>query len=612
MNSILIDRIRISGFRGLNDFEMSFQKTTVLTGVNNVGKTTILKALQLALGSRSFLSVDDLHISSGERSHSIVIDIRIVPINQYGIIQDNFSEDWEGIFSIDRIIPLDQGYCVPIRSEFIYNPLKSDFDKKQSILKEWNPVEGTTWQEIKTSKTNTNIEQIPFFYIEAQRDVVDDMKQRTSYLGKILSDVSSAYNEDEIKSLENMIESLNREAVGNSNILRTIQEALEGVDSAMDRGSSKIAITPFSKKIRDLNKNISIHYGEYENVFTMDYHGMGTRSWSSLLTFKAFTSQNESVAESRGEQFFPIIAIEEPEAHLHPNAQKKLYSQMNEMPGQKIISTHSPYIAACAGLNEIRGLYKNKTEIICGALDLNALNDDEKRKIRQKVINTRGEIFFSKALVLFEGETEEQALPILAEKYFGQDSFSMGIDFIGVGGAGQYGPFLQFAKSFNIPWYIFSDGEDKPVRDLNNTLRKITLRDSNSSVDDENIFIIKEKNDFEKMLLQEGYVEEVENVICKIEGEDGIRNFIQNFHGTSKGRKKTNERCRTCSQFIYVEKTRDYDSENGYLDALDDYMEKHKTEFAPLIALEIASSEKSIPCVIIELFEKVKKDMYNE
>jgi putative ATP-dependent endonuclease of OLD family len=41
-------------------------------------------------------------------------------------------------------------------------------------------------------------------------------------------------------------------------------------------------------------------------------------------------------------------------------------------------------------------------------------------------------------------------------------SFSalMGVDFVGVGGYGNYLPFLHFAKFLNIPWLILSDGED--------------------------------------------------------------------------------------------------------------------------------------------------------
>lgn len=81
MGSILIDKIRIKGFRGLNNIELSLQDTTVLTGANNVGKTSVLKALQLALGNRSFLSTDDLNIKSGSHADNIIVDIRIIAID---------------------------------------------------------------------------------------------------------------------------------------------------------------------------------------------------------------------------------------------------------------------------------------------------------------------------------------------------------------------------------------------------------------------------------------------------------------------------------------------------------------------------------------------------
>ena len=54
--------------------------------------------------------------------------------------------------------------------------------------------------------------------------------------------------------------------------------------------------------------------------------------------------------------------------------------------------------------------------IFCGSLDRNELDEENKRCLYQKVIKTKGEVLFSKALVLFEGETEDQAFPIFAEK----------------------------------------------------------------------------------------------------------------------------------------------------------------------------------------------------
>jgi len=584
---IIIDKIRISGFRGLKDFEMTLSKTTVLTGTNNVGKTTILKAIQLALGSKSFLSVDDLNISNTGKADKIIVDIKIVPVNESGEIQTEFEEEWEAVFTSDNIQYIEKKACVPIRTTAIYNTLKSDFDKTQTILKEWNPSEGGVWQNLKTTKNRINLEDIPFFYIEAQRDVVEDVKLRSSYLGKMLSDVAEAYKPEDIKALEGIIDDLNKEAVEKSSILSTIQTVLEGVDSAMDKKGSKVEITPFAKKIRDLNKNISIRYGENDNSFTMDYHGMGTRSWSSLLTFKAFVVQNAKIAQEKGQTFFPIIAIEEPEAHLHPNAQKHLYRQMNEMPGQKIISTHSPYIASCADFNEIRGLYKDSNSVKCGMINLDELNADDKRKLRQKVINTRGEIFFSKALVLFEGETEEQALPILAEKHFGCPVLEMGIDFIGVGGAGQYLPFLQFAESLNIPWYIFSDGETDPVAKMTNAVSKIRGAAYTRIENETNIIIIDNNDDFEKYIIRVNYLDDIKKYIKSIE----LPKCVNELH---RNQKEIEIDTIYTDQYILTES------------------KSRKTEWALIYAYSIFNSEKSIPPLLSQLFDKIKTDLRYE
>lgn len=607
---ILIDKLRISGFRGLNDFEISLSQTTVLTGTNNVGKTTILKALQLAMGSRTFLSIEDLFVSDTTRADKIIIDIRIIPTDGTEKIVADFDENWETIFTTDNIQVEGTQNFVGLRSIFEYNRFKSEFDKNQVILKAWTTAPDQKWQDLPTTKSRINLEQIPFYYIEAQRDVVEDIKQRTSFLGKLLADVSKAYSTADIGALEALIDELNNQAVEKSDILSTIQTVLKGVDSAMDRRDSKIEITPFAKKIRDLNKNISIHYGETTNSFTMDYHGMGTRSWSSLLTFKAFVSQNAALAATEANPFFPIIAIEEPEAHLHPNAQKKLYGQMVDMPGQKIISTHSPYIASCARFNEIRGLYKDAGTIQCGEFNIGSLTSDEQRKLKQKVINTRGEIIFSKAIVLFEGETEEQALPILAEKYFGRPAYELGIDFIGVGGAGAYYPFILFSETFNIPWYIFSDGEARPVSNMSKAVKKIYGAAYTQIEDYQNVFIIKNNTDFEGMLIEENYTPEILTSLDSLFGENCIDEYIRTNTGTVKKRERTSDVCPTCTQNIYVDRVREYIAEDGLNKALSDYMSENKTDFGPVIASTIINSGKDLPLLIQNLFNKLKSDLH--
>jgi putative ATP-dependent endonuclease of OLD family len=275
---------------------------------------------------------------------------------------------------------------------------------QQTILKEWFAFEAgeTDWLNAdKGNKTTFRFDELPFFYMDAQRDILEDTKLRSSYLGKMLSKIK--YSTDDIKAIEQRIEQLNEKAVSSSDILSNIKETLKGLDSALDNQSGGIEITPFTKKIRDLNKGLTIYYGDSQDSFSMEYHGMGTRSWSSLLTLKSFIGLLASNAETGKTVFFPVLAIEEPEAHLHPNAQKQLYSQINSIAGQKIISTHSPYIAAVAELGQIRNFYKDH-RVHCGRVAIDVLEDDEaQRKIERQVINTRGEIFFSKLMVFFEG-----------------------------------------------------------------------------------------------------------------------------------------------------------------------------------------------------------------
>ena len=62
MDTILIKTVRINGFRGLKNIEVNLEPTTVLTGMNNSGKTSFLKALQVVFGNRQFLSHDDFYI----------------------------------------------------------------------------------------------------------------------------------------------------------------------------------------------------------------------------------------------------------------------------------------------------------------------------------------------------------------------------------------------------------------------------------------------------------------------------------------------------------------------------------------------------------------------
>lgn len=607
MQKILIEEIRIDGFRGLKDFKMSLSETTVLTGMNNVGKTSVLKALQLLFGNGSFLAAEDLHIDKNDKSNCIIVDAKIVAINEDGKRIANFSDVWEIAFGEANIkLDTEEYAYVPLRVKYTYQNLQNSFNRDMQVLNEWESM-GILWQDLKGKKSTIKGECFQFHYLDAKRDIQDDVKSRTSYLGKMLGDVVNNYEPQDVAELEQKISSLNAEAIDKSDVLKNIQESLKGIDTTMD-SSGKVYVSPFAKKLRDLNKSLTIHYGTEDNSFTMDYHGMGTRSWSSMLSFRAFVKQMNDSKNPDEEAFLPIIAIEEPEAHLHPNAQKQLYKQMDEMPGIKIISTHSPYVAACAELQELRGMYKTREKAVCGSLPIVDLNPEEQRKIKQAVLMSNGELLFARAIVLGEGETEVQALPIFCTQCLELTPVELGLSFVDAKGCGNYYPFVALAEAFQIPWYIFSDGEKDTQKVLKKLLKK-TYHEDKELAEQNNLFIIPNEKDFEGMLLDDGYKDEIEKSIKQLKGEGFIDDFITENNHRPKKRERSSKVCKSCQQNIFVDIERVYDNEDGRQAALDDIMENNKTQLGPVLANSIIESGKTLPPLVVELFNRIKKDI---
>jgi len=604
--SILIEKVRVYGFRGLHNIEVPLEQTTVLTGMNNAGKTSFLKALQIALGNSQFISPDDFYISETFTSEKIIIDIKIIPVDFGGKQIATFDPEWEILFGADRLITDTNGNSfVPLRTVVALDSIKSTYKTSQFIQREWTDYEvvdgASPWFEVENgSEKSFHFDEIPFFYMDAQRDIVDDMKVRNSYLGKMLSNIK--YSIVDIGLIEEQIRLLNEKAVNSSNILKNIETTLKELDSAMENASNGIDITPFPKKVRDLNRGVSIQYSD----FSMEYHGMGTRSWSSLLTLKSFISLFAKNSEENHKLFFPLVCIEEPEAHLHPNAQKKLYGQIASISGQKIISTHSPYIAASAELKQIRSFYKEGEIVKCGIINISEFTLEEIRKISREVVLRRGELFFSKLIVLCEGETEEQSLPLFAEGYFEKSAIEIGIDFVGVSGAGNYLPFVRLAKSLNIPWFIFSDGEDPVIKKIKKDLKDLYKREIDLA-DEQNILILENGYDFEKYLLEYGYGTEVQVAFSKLFPDGNLEYEIKKRNGTSKGRMATVNVCKACNQTIYRDVLRDYTGDEGFKKALYDLMTDKKTPFGPAVTDAIIESGKSLPPKVIELFEKINQ-----
>jgi putative ATP-dependent endonuclease of OLD family len=91
--------------------------------------------------------------------------------------------------------------------------------------------------------------------------------------------------------------------------------------------------------------------------------GQGVQSLTVIFLFQAFVEH--LLSELYEAESTPVLALEEPETHLHPQAARTLWTHVRALPGQKIITTHSPYFVQHVPFRDLRlvRLTANGTEV---------------------------------------------------------------------------------------------------------------------------------------------------------------------------------------------------------------------------------------------------------
>jgi len=151
-----------------------------------------------------------------------------------------------------------------------------------------------------------------------------------------------------------------------------------------------------------------------------------------------------------------IFGLDMPELHLHTHSQRLLLGILEEYSknSQILIVTHSPLFLEKAEMDSIMIVKEQDGETAVTQLPENYFDNEERIKLQRHLDAYNREFFFSRAVLVVEGETEVGAMPIFS-KTVGKDFDIHGISLIRTGK--HFGIFMKLLIGLKFPYFVMCD-----------------------------------------------------------------------------------------------------------------------------------------------------------
>ncbi len=153
----------------------------------------------------------------------------------------------------------------------------------------------------------------------------------------------------------------------------------------------------------------------------------------------------------------PLLILEDPEGRLHPTHLARAWSLMQKLPMQKILTTNSGDLLAAVPLQSIRRLVRQSDKTIANQLNMNHFSKDELRRIGFHIRFHRSGALFARCWLLVEGETEVWLFNELANQC-GYNLAAEGVQIIEFAQSGLKA-LIKVAQEFGIDWHVVTDGD---------------------------------------------------------------------------------------------------------------------------------------------------------
>jgi putative ATP-dependent endonuclease of OLD family len=424
-----LQTLRLSSFQsyGPGPTDVGLEAITYLIGPNGSGKTAALQALCRLFAfdpSQRRIQRSDFHVP---------FDEQIIPGERLLWIEADFlfpelanDEDSSTVAPHFGHMRLDEPDGIPRVRFRLSAAMGQDGDIEETFVYvlDVNP-DGSPLTTAQVPRAERN--HVHVHYLPARRDPADHIAYgANALLGRILRAVQWDKERDTIKGLTDGIS----DSLAANASINALSEQLKTTWNSLHKGSffADPQITFVASEIEALLRHMSVSFtpGHDENLVDFSRLSDGQKSMLYLSLVLSSQAIGRAVLADKNKTFdpdklrppvFTLVAVEEPENSLSPHYLGRIVSALNTMTieadAQALIATHAPSMLRRVEPEHIRHLRlteARQSRVSCIQLPDKA---DEAHKFVREAVQAFPEVYFSRLIVLGEGDSEEIVLPRL-------------------------------------------------------------------------------------------------------------------------------------------------------------------------------------------------------